>query len=224
GYYDGGVYDTANPFYYVFWDLEPAAKHCGDCPALADGSPYTPPGSGTGHELTATPGDGTTECGAGCKCSLRYGGADEVKATTAWRDYREALQQLKDAGLLDVERDLQRADTMMLDNEPSDTFTALLQSGETQANSSTAYDQRAAQDVYRSVWDRWDVVRGDLPQMPKLARMLEHPEQFDELSFEQFIEALPDRMQQTPQQQRILRQWVEAILRLGGGNDGEGGE
>lgn len=193
------------------------------------GSPYTPPGSGTGHELTATPGDGTSECGAGCKCSLRYGGSDEVKATTAWRNYREALQQITDAGLIDTERDLVAAQTLPLN--PPGPFTALWEQPETvaaQAGSlggaldyDTAYQQRAAQDAYRSVWDRWDVARGDLPQMPRLAWMFAHGEQLDGLTFEAFIEALPYPEQQTPEQRRALRQWVEAILRFGGGSGEE---
>lgn len=229
GYYDGGLYDTANPFYYVFWQLEPAAKHCADCPAMADGSPYTPPGSGTGHELDATPGDGTTECGAGCKCSLRYGGGDEVKAATAWRDYRETLQRMKDAGLLDLERDLRRTDTMSLD--PTAGFTSMFEQPEQIAANTgalggaldydAAYQQRAAQDAYRSVWDQWDVARGDLPQLPRLAWMFAHPDQLDGLTFEQFIESLPEYANQTPVQQRILQRWVEAILRLGGGGGEE---
>lgn len=221
GYYDGGLYDTANPYYYVFWDLEPFVKtqHCDTCIAFADGSPYTPPGSGTGHELPATPGDGTSECGAGCKCSLRYGGAEEVKTATAWRDYQQTLRQMGNAGLLDTERTNRTGQMLTLDNEPSDTFTALLQPDEMPANSTAASDQRAAQDAYRSVWDRWDIVRGSLPQMPRLAWMFDQPDQLDGLTFEAFIDALPDRAQQTPEQQRVLRQWVEAILRFGSGGE-----
>jgi hypothetical protein len=71
GYVDGGAGDGASPYAQVWWILEPLARHCYDCPDLAAGSPYDPPGSG-GNELLQTPGDGQTACGAGCKCSLEY--------------------------------------------------------------------------------------------------------------------------------------------------------
>ena len=38
---------------------------------MAANSPYTRPGSG-GNEQRHTPGDGSTECGAGCTCRLSY--------------------------------------------------------------------------------------------------------------------------------------------------------
>lgn len=64
----------------LYWDLDPMARvHCADCPAIAAASPYDPPGSG-GNELNQTPGDGHTECGAGCRCALRY--ADGGDAST----------------------------------------------------------------------------------------------------------------------------------------------
>jgi hypothetical protein len=82
GYLAAGTVDPANPYAYVWWQLEPTVKqHCNDCPYLAAGSPYTAPGSG-GNELTQTPGDGGTECGAGCKCTLEYGSSQEVGAAS----------------------------------------------------------------------------------------------------------------------------------------------
>lgn len=83
GYYDGNLYDDANPFGNLWWNLEPLARHCDQCPAMAAASPYGPPGSGR-NELNQTPGDGKTDCGAACKCDLSYGPGDEGNNVGAW--------------------------------------------------------------------------------------------------------------------------------------------
>lgn len=49
---------------YVDWNLDPVAEHCGDCPELADGSPYT------FATLPGYPGSGISACGGRCKCWL----------------------------------------------------------------------------------------------------------------------------------------------------------
>lgn len=72
GYVDAASADAAGLKLQLWWELEPSAQHCDDCPLYAAGSPYDAPGSG-GNELDATPGDGHTACGASCKCGLRYG-------------------------------------------------------------------------------------------------------------------------------------------------------
>jgi hypothetical protein len=46
------------------WQLDGAAHHCDDCLALA-GLPAMPL-----EQWPTMPGDGATECGAGCKCSM----------------------------------------------------------------------------------------------------------------------------------------------------------
>lgn len=46
------------------WVLGAAEHHCGDCPSWAAGGPYG------ADDLPALPGDGSSECGIGCKCDL----------------------------------------------------------------------------------------------------------------------------------------------------------
>lgn len=82
GYLDAATADQAGLRLQLWWELEPAAQHCDDCPEYAAGSPYDAPGSG-GNELDATPGDGHTQCGASCKCSLRYGWTDMTRLSAA---------------------------------------------------------------------------------------------------------------------------------------------
>jgi hypothetical protein len=81
----------------LYWDLDPLAKrHCIDCPGIAAASPYDPPGSG-GNELNQTPGDGQTECGAGCRCALRYEGEPSQfrEAVETWIFYRPDQLRVK---------------------------------------------------------------------------------------------------------------------------------
>jgi len=82
GYIDAGAEDGARPFLWLWWMLGPAKQHCDQCPALAENSPYGAPGSGE-NELTQTPGDGQTDCGAACRCSWTYGPGPEY-AYTPW--------------------------------------------------------------------------------------------------------------------------------------------
>jgi hypothetical protein len=143
GYVDAGASDPAGPYQYLFWDLEPSAQHCGDCPDVAAGSPYDPPGSG-GNELQQTPGDGQTECGAACKCSLRYGSALEAGATRWWNDF---FARMSATGM-------RMGPAMQLDLPPAP-----------QAMNET---QQRALDLYRAMTLAWDEWRGELPSMPHI--------------------------------------------------------
>lgn len=51
----------------LYWNLDPAAEHCEDCPALAAGSPYR-----SVAEIGGTPGSGVSKCGARCRCYLTW--------------------------------------------------------------------------------------------------------------------------------------------------------
>lgn len=85
-----GATDPANPYQQVWWILQPVrTQHCGDCVDLAVKSPYDPPWAGVGsNQLNQSPGDGQTECGAGCKCELDYKAnwseVDALAAAAAW--------------------------------------------------------------------------------------------------------------------------------------------
>jgi hypothetical protein len=48
----------------IIWQLGSTERHCGDCPSLAAGSPYH------AQLLLQTPGDGSTQCGSNCDCSI----------------------------------------------------------------------------------------------------------------------------------------------------------
>lgn len=86
-----GANDPANPYNAVWWLLQPVrTQHCGDCVDLAVKSPYDPPWAGAGsNQLNQTPGDGQTECGAGCHCELDYKAnrseVDALAAAAAWQ-------------------------------------------------------------------------------------------------------------------------------------------
>jgi signal recognition particle subunit SEC65 len=62
-YWKGAMSD-ADPDEEIYWILDETANNCGDCVAMADGSPYAP------GDLTQFPGDGNTACNSNCKCSL----------------------------------------------------------------------------------------------------------------------------------------------------------
>lgn len=193
GYYDGPLTDPANPYYMLYWDLEPSANHCPTCPDYADGSPYTPPGSGV-NELDATPGDGHTECGAACKCSLRYGSgsaADVGRLTwnQAWKFWTANPDQRNVPPFLAAIKQGMPAPLVL----PSrDDLTV---------------DQEIALDDYRDANIRWDMVRGDLPPLPGLFSESDWtPPQWDTL---------------TQAQQDALTEAVMAMVDWGTASDAE---
>lgn len=51
------------------WQLDGAAKHCADCPALAALPPMPL------DQWPTLPGEGATDCNAGCKCSMVAAGS-----------------------------------------------------------------------------------------------------------------------------------------------------
>ena len=56
----------------VWWLLDPNhPHHCEGCKRRAAASPYGAPGGGF-NELWFAPGDGETECGPDCTCTLSY--------------------------------------------------------------------------------------------------------------------------------------------------------
>ena len=57
------------------WLLDKGAHHCPDCPAFADGGPYT------ADTIPAMPGDGHTECMSGCRCQLVNRATGEMSLT-----------------------------------------------------------------------------------------------------------------------------------------------
>lgn len=67
------------------WELDAGAHHCDDCPALA-GLPPMPLA-----QWPTLPGDGATQCAAGCKCSMRAVSAPRPVLTA---DQHQALQRV----------------------------------------------------------------------------------------------------------------------------------
>lgn len=101
GYLAAGTVDPANPYAVVWWQMEPTAQHCDQCPDLAAGSPYTAPGAG-GNDLMQTPGDGGTDCGAGCKCTLQYGSDLMTPSTWAAPPGADDWMQQRSAAIADA--------------------------------------------------------------------------------------------------------------------------
>ncbi len=55
----------------AYWETDSPANGCDDCQGREDASPYDI------DDLPGIPGDGSTECGPGCVCSVRYGHAEK---------------------------------------------------------------------------------------------------------------------------------------------------
>jgi hypothetical protein len=59
---------------HAWWEVDSPKQGCSDCQDREDNSPYEI------DDLPGVPGDGSTDCGPGCLCSVRYGKDDEEKA------------------------------------------------------------------------------------------------------------------------------------------------
>jgi hypothetical protein len=190
GYSDAGASDSASPYATLYWLLgEVKTDHCSDCPDLALGSPYDPPWAGAGsNQLTQSPGDGQTECGAACKCSLSY----EYPTGTAAAELGKAIAA-KWNDFLPTGYD--SAGELVTKSVPSVSFPK-------QGAALTA-EQKAALDDFRNSADAWDVVRRNLPEMP------------DMFGAEDLPSPLPAWDALTPEQQAIVQRIEEAWDRWG---------
>lgn len=152
GYSDAGASDSATPYATLYWLLgEVKTDHCEDCPDIAMGSPYDPPWAGAGsNQLTQSPGDGQTECGAACKCSLSY----EYPSGDALQQLGQAIQQ-KWNNWIPVGY-----------SSAGDVLTQpVMPPGK---GSTLTIPQKAALDEFRNASDMWDAVRRNLPAAPSL--------------------------------------------------------
>lgn len=201
GYRDGGALDPANLYRSLWWDLEPGAQHCADCPDYADGSPYDPYGTAGGNILDATPGDGHTSCGAACKCSLRYGSAS-------------ASENAMNAAPFDPARVLPTA--MPLTPIQEVALRNLPPVGATSAGPLND-GQKAALDLYRATAYAWDEWRGVGPSGTTLPALPPFADLWDPTSgaMDQWAEALPRWEQLTAKQQQLFWQMFEAIFDWG---------
>lgn len=205
GYAQAGAQDNANPFQFLYWILGAVqTEHCDDCPQYAANSPYNAPGSG-GNELDATPGDGKTACGAGCKCYLSYqpGGQLEQQASDAiWSRWFNPQNLQAFATSSGIGADLGYGYDPAAVREAAATAAA----SPPQVNIPVPSDddlsdeQKAALDAYRVAIDRWDAVRGDLAKAPAF-----YSARLDEL----FVgDGLPDLELMTPAQRiALFRLW-----------------
>lgn len=224
GYLAAGTVDPANPYGYVWWTVEPSAQHCSDCPSLAADSPYTAPGAG-GHELLQTPGDGLTECGGGCKCSLQYGSdGSEMAASGPFTPDEAAMETAWQAGLPGVGTPATPAvrpvnsvnpDGSRVGVTPARAFpqgtpgverAPALAIPSAQGGQALTAGQQVALDAFRVAARAWEPVRGDLPD---LTLFLDQ----DELPIEEadpWASIAWDDL--TAEQQTVVSQALEAMI------------
>lgn len=193
GYSDAGGSDSATPYSELYWNLGPViTEHCGDCPDLAMGSPYDPPWAGAGsNQLDQTPGDGQTDCGASCKCSLSYSSPSGDALTELGQAITDKWANWYPTGY-DSEGNVLTSPI----NPPA-------------AGSELSTDQKAALDSFRNSSDMWDTVRRNLPPMPSL------------FGTEDLPSPLPAWDALTDAQQAVVRrveeaqeQWLNAAAKL----------
>jgi hypothetical protein len=141
GYGNAITYDDAKPYLYLYWELDPSArKHCPQCPMFAAGSPYVAPGQ-PGNQLHATPGDGHTDCGAGCKCDLHYDNSSDDNTSADW--------------------------ARVWGNAPAGQFAGLTTNVPSVPHGVLSYNQKAALDYYRKATQLWSRA----PYAPDLGTM-----------------------------------------------------
>ncbi len=195
---DGGMADPANPYGALWWVLGVAKEHCEQCPLYAAASPYDPPWTGGGiggNQLNATPGDGHTDCGAACKCSLTF---ETPSSGAQWNALYEGLASLYEsdptafAGFVDqaMAAGVQEGEPLLPDEVPSQ---AVLVDG-----------QKQALDLYRATVTAWEEWRGLWPPMPDLMG-----------ASGDFFAALPAWDFLSPKQQSLIDQALEAVLLWG---------
>lgn len=192
GYIDAGNVDKARPYLWIYWILEPLARHCPECPSVADGSPYGMPGSGN-NELAQTPGDGRTSCGAGCRCDVTYGPGPDVDFAT-W------------VGVWPIDAPLdqiwpQAFPPLEVQMPDSPTLTK---------------SQKAALDAWRQADDLWDIYRGGLPELADMFGNKTNRNLAGQIIREHFSVTMPwDELSEKQQQalfqaMTALKLWQEA--------------
>jgi len=162
GYNDAGASDGANPYSLIYWNLGPVkTEHCDDCPGLAMGSPYDPPWAGAGsNQLNQTPGDGQTECGAACKCSLSYSAPAEGSPELAELNAAKAQQWQDFMGGVADGSPLPAITVGGVPGAQRKVFTPL---------------QKQYMDTHRNLQEQWNAARGTLPEAPDMFRRPEIP-------------------------------------------------
>lgn len=211
GYMAAGWGDSANPYSSLWWNLEPLASHCSDCPVFAGGSPYDPPWVDGGNILNATPGDGNTECGAACKCDLSYGGSLGYTRTQDWKAWLpQGTPDAPDGPMEPVQPPAKPAAAQPEQSEPGEQETTpagnqppvrespygpMIPGGEFSAG------QKRALDMYRLAELNWNAVRGQLPELPNFFTLANPNFSWPKLKWEEL----------TPQQQKALSLALEAF-------------
>lgn len=177
GYTDAGGKDVAIPWLGLYWILGLVkTMHCADCPEIAAGSPYDPPGTPGGKTIYQSPGDGQTRCGAGCKCWLEYG----LPSVSLPKNYVYDGMNLPGPGAApvvargaaDVAEHRARAEANYSWRE------AQLLSPESEMLSG---GQKLALDLFRAKWQAWEDVRGELPPLPDMFALEEQAQEIPDL-------------------------------------------
>lgn len=218
GYVAAGFGDSANPYSSLWWDLEPTAAHCSDCPVFAANSPYDPPWTQGGNILNATPGDGNTECGAGCKCDLRYGGAVGATRTQDWKAWLpNGTPGLPDGPMQPVQppaqkqpakpQQPQQPTNQPAANIPPSPFEPIRRSpyGPVIPGGEFNAEQKKALDMYRLAELMWNDVRGQLPELPNFFTLANPNFTWERFAWDSLTKA----------QQKALSMALEAFFRWG---------
>ena len=216
GYVAAGWGDSANPYSSLWWNLEPIAQHCSDCPVFAAGSPYDPPWVDGGNILNATPGDGNTECGAACRCDLSYGGSLGYTRTQDWKAWLP--QNMPDApdGPMEPVQPPAGKQPPAPPPEPAEQPSRVPPSpfelpegvrrspyGPIIPGGEFTDGQKAALDLYRLAELEWNDVRGPLPELPNFFTLANPNFSWPRLKWEELTKA----------QQKALSLALEAWFR-----------
>jgi hypothetical protein len=230
GYVDAGAGDVGSPYALIYWDLEPGAQHCHDCPDMAVGSPYDPPGSG-GNELDQTPGDGRTECGAACKCDLNYSPPGLGK-TISWEDiFPPDMPQMQQVAPTDQGAPTARGRRVAPPSAGADGAESrddghepqyrreVLQPQPTAEDAPLTTDQKAALDQFRAAAVAWDAVRGAFGAVPPMFASADSltADELQALGPATWGELTPDQQRAFVELFAALVAWDEATKAANGG-------
>jgi hypothetical protein len=210
GYLQAGNFDQANPYGQIWWVLEPRAEHCSECPQLAAASPYDAPWVQGGNILYNSPGDGQTECGAGCKCSLQYEPPDGnvpspgLPSVPSWMPEGAPLA-VPPSPVGEVP---QTTETPSAPSERVPGIQGIGPYGRPIGPEGFNTAQMEALDQYRKAANAWDIIRGGLPELPNFFQLARPSIQINLPPWSQLTQAQQDALRMAAE---AYRMWLDTI-------------